>query len=162
MAEKTIKTLIRALELEPHPEGGYYRETYRSRELVRRQDNGERSAGTGIYFLLPGEVCTRWHRVNADELWHFYKGAPLVLEVLDADGQFHRKQLYNDVSSEAEFQALVPGSCWQRAYSRGDYSLAGCTVSPGFLFDDFEMTKAGELASIYPQFADEINHNPFE
>lgn len=161
MSDKKPETIIAALELEPHPEGGYYRETYRSSERVCRENNSWRAAGTGIYFLLPDEICTNWHRVKSDELWHFYKGDELILEIIDRDGSFQQFRLGDAITDQTDLQALVPANCWQRAYSTGLYSLAGCTVSPGFEFEDFEMMETELLAKKYRQIADKINYNPF-
>lgn len=161
MAEKRmVEQIIQTLQLEPHPEGGYYRETYRSAEQVRQGGENARNAGTGIYFLLPANVCTNWHRVSSDELWHFYKGDKLMLEIVDTEGNFSQLQLGADLSEE-RLQALVPKNCWQRAYSTGDYSLVGCTVAPGFEFEDFEMIVPQQLADQHPNIAPKIMHDPF-
>ncbi|NGP87339.1 cupin domain-containing protein [Aliifodinibius halophilus] len=156
-----VSRIVSELSLEPHPEGGYYRETYRSKVEVTETDEKIRSAGTGIYFLLPAKVCTNWHRVSSDELWHFYKGDDLVLELIDEEKQFIRYKLGNSISDGAFFQQLVPTNCWQRAYSIGSYSLVGCTVSPGFEFEDFEMLGQEELAKQYPEIAQKILFDPF-
>lgn len=161
MSANEVQGIIDALNLALHPEGGYYRETYRSNEFIRRSNGDKHSAGTGIYFLLPQNVCTNWHRVSSDELWHFYRGDQLVLEIIDGNERFHRRFLNDNPDGEIILQELVPKNCWQRAYSTGRYSLCGCTVSPGFEFEDFEMTEADELASHYPAFASEITFNPF-
>lgn len=157
-----MQSIIERLDLSPHPEGGYYREIYRSKEKVRRPDDASvRDAATSIYFLVPERIATNWHRVRSDELWHFYKGDPLVLEIIDREGHFSRQVLHNRLDSEAEFQQVVPANGWQRAYSRGDYSLVGCTVAPGFEFEDFEMVAPDELVNQYPGLADEIKRDPF-
>lgn len=157
----TVDEIIDQLHLSPHPEGGYFREVYRADGEVNRETGSSRSAGTGIYFLLPAAVCTNWHRVNSDELWHFYQGDALKLEIIDERGNFKQYKLHNNFSDESTFQALVPQNCWQRAYSLGEYSLVGCTVSPGFEFDDFEMVESQELISQFPDFKAEILRNPF-
>lgn len=155
-----MQNIIELLKLEPHPEGGFYKETYRSDEIVQSY-RGERSTGTGIYFLLPQQVCTSWHRVTSDELWHFYKGDQLILEIIDGNGSFHRNYLHDNLKGDMVFQELVPQGCWQRAYSTGRYSLCGCTVSPGFEFEDFEMIKTDELATQFPGIASQITYKPF-
>lgn len=154
---KSQKEIINKLNLEPHPEGGFYRETYRSDEMVVDEAGEKMSAGTGIYFLLPEGVCTSWHRVTSDEFWHFYEGEEMMLEIINKEGVFGRFSLSNDL----EFQKVVPRNCWQRAYSLGEYSLVGCTVCPGFEFTKFEMMEADELAEHYPEIGNEIKRNPF-
>lgn len=161
MSELTASEIIEQLDLEKHPEGGYFRETYRANEIVQGEDEKDRSAGTGIYFLLAEGVCTNWHRVSSDELWHFYKGEKLVLEVIDSQGNFNRLFLNNELSDEGKFQQLIPKHCWQRAYSMGSYTLVGCTVNPGFEFEDFEMIEVDELANKFPDISAEITRNPF-
>ncbi len=152
--------IIDSLDLSLHPEGGYYRETYKSDQQVRLPDEVQRHAGTGIYFLLTEGVLSDWHRVRWDELWHFYDGDLLILEVIDQDGKLNKLKLGKDFDDDVEFQQLVPQNCWQRAYSTGDYSLVGCTVSPGFEFEDFEMIKPENLAEKYPNIRDEILNSP--
>ncbi|HKK46525.1 MAG TPA: cupin domain-containing protein [Balneolaceae bacterium] len=156
-----IQKIINHLNLSLHPEGGYYREIYRSTEKIQRENSQTRHAATGIYFLIPYGVCTDWHRVNSDELWHFYTGAPLVLEIIDADGNFSQLLLHDKLDTEAEFQGVVQKNCWQRAYSRGEYSLVGCTVAPGFEFEDFEMIEPERLAKRFSKIGAEIVRNPF-
>jgi len=158
---RDYQTIIEALDLSPHPEGGFYKEVYRSSTRVRAE-NKTRDAGTGIYFLLPAGVCSNWHRVRSDELWHFYQGDELVLEFISEERSFQRVMLNNDLSEHSTFQQLVPKDCYQRAYSRGHYSLVGCTVSPGFEFEDFEMIEPQKLASFYPDFENEIVSNPVD
>ncbi|MDZ7681402.1 MAG: cupin domain-containing protein [Fodinibius sp.] len=161
MAQPTYKQIVDDLELSPHPEGGYYKEIYRSDHRVQRDEGAARSAGTGIYFLLPDQLCTNWHRVASDELWHFYRGDKLVLEIIDANGDFKQLLLADEIETDGSYQALVPRNCWQRAYSTGLYSLVGCTVSPGFEFDDFEMIEPEVLAERHPDIAEEITGDPF-
>lgn len=153
--------IVDLLDLSPHPEGGYYREVFRSDEEVIRADGESRDGGTAIYFLLPSEVCTSWHRVRSDELWHFYEGVKLILEIISPDGNFRRLFLCDKLSADCDYQGLVPQNCWQRAYSTGAYTLAGCTVTPGFEFEDFEMTEKEELAKRHPNIAREIKKDPF-
>lgn len=153
--------IIEALDLSSHPEGGYFRETYRSEQTVDLSNGVQRSAGTCIYFMLTEGDLSDWHRVRSDELWHFYSGDVLMLEIIDQQGEFKQLKLGNAFFDDAEFQHLVPQNCWQRAYSTGRYSLVGCTVSPGFEFEDFEMVDAEELAGQYPKIANYIMATPF-
>ena len=161
MGNTTYEDIVESLELSPHPEGGYYKEVYRSKEKVQKANGNQRTAGTGIYFLLQQEVCTNWHRVASDERWHFYKGDRLILEIIDQDGSFERSYLDDKLSGDSCFQGLVPRNCWQRAYSTGAYSLVGCTVAPGFEFEDFEMVKQEALVQEFPNIASKIRHDPF-
>jgi predicted cupin superfamily sugar epimerase len=125
--------LIRLLDLKPHPEGGHFRETFRD----TRVENG-RAASTAIYFLLTRGERSHWHRVDAVETWHYYAGAPLVLEMAGEHG-VRRMKLGPDISMGERPQGIVPAGTWQAAESLGDWTLCGCTVAPGFQFAGFEM-----------------------
>jgi len=132
MASSEADRLIKLLDLAPHPEGGYFRETFR--------DSGSagRSPSTAIYFLLTAGEVSRWHRVDAAEVWHFYRGAPLELRI--------GKQVYvlgSDIDEAQAPQIVVPPNEWQSARSLGDYTLVGCTVAPGFEFAHFEIAPDG-------------------
>ena len=126
--------LIAQLKLEPHPEGGYYREIFRSAGLVTPADGrGPRAALTTIYYLLSAGVVSRWHRVTSDEVWHLYEGGPLEVLSVDPDCTAvarHKLEAQTPVCT-------VPAGHWQAALPLGDYALAGCTVGPGFDFADF-------------------------
>ena len=129
------KDLISELRLEPHPEGGYFREIFRSQHQVKPLDErSARSALTTIYFLLLKGQHSRWHRVASDEAWHFYEGDPLVVYWIDTQNGTHK-----EVLASGHPLCVVPAGCWQAAKPRGEYSLVGCTVGPGFDFQDFEM-----------------------
>ncbi len=134
----TADEIIRLLDLEPHPEGGRYRQTFRNSRTV----DGGRAASTAIYFLLARGERSHWHRVDAVEVWHFYAGAPLALEIA-ADGGRELITLGNDLASGQRPQGVVPAHAWQAARSLGDWTLVGCTVAPGFEFAKFEMAPAG-------------------
>lgn len=125
---------IAALGLAPHPEGGRFVETWRDAAL-----GGGRGAGTAIYFLLRAGETSRWHRIDATEIWHHYDGAPLLLETVGASGAVEPRRLGTDLASGERPQLVVPPFAWQRARSLGDYTLVGCTVSPAFDFDRFEI-----------------------
>lgn len=135
----TADALIKQLNLAPHPEGGWYRQTW-----IAEAENGGRPAGTCIYFLLKAGESSRWHRVDAVEIWHYYAGAPLVLSMAKTAAGPARDQLLgpNLIGGEAP-QLIVPTHHWQAARSTGDYTLVGCTVSPAFQFDGFEMMDQG-------------------
>lgn len=127
---------MRQLQLQPHPEGGWYRELYRSGRQVLTP-GAARSALTSIYYLLERQQLSRWHVVDADEVWHFYGGAPLDLFAYDpASRQLVRRQL-TALSDGGEPAAVVPAAVWQAARTLGDYSLVGCSVAPGFEYSGF-------------------------
>jgi predicted cupin superfamily sugar epimerase len=137
--------LVERLGMAPHPEGGFYRETFRSGELVAPRGRPvERSALTTVYFLLVDGGFSRWHRVLADEAWHFYEGDPLELHWTPDDGpQVAQATLGpvadRDLGLERAPVQVVPAGWWQTARTTGAYTLVGCTVGPGFDFADFEM-----------------------
>jgi uncharacterized protein len=134
MSGLTAAGVIATLGLAPHPEGGYYRETFRDTATV----NG-RAASTCIYFLLPAGAISRWHRVDAVETWHWYAGAPLDLRVAPDDRTYTAIRLGNAIAHGERPQAVVPNGHWQQAASLGDWTLVGCTVAPGFEFAGFEI-----------------------
>ncbi|CTQ34152.1 cupin domain-containing protein [Jannaschia rubra] len=130
----TADDIIAALRLEPHPEGGWYRQTF-----VADTAPGTRPAGTAILFLLRRDEPSHWHRIDADELWFFHAGAPLVLSVAaTAEGPAREVTLGPDLAKMA-WQGIVPRTHWQAAATTGDWSLVSCTVSPGFRFEGFEL-----------------------
>ena len=135
----TADDIIRLLDLKPHPEGGYFRETFRD----TRQVEGNRVASTVIYFLLARGQRSHWHRVDAVEVWHWYAGAPLELEVAQSEGRIERCTLGSDLASGQRPQAIVPAHAWQEAQTLGEWTLCGCTVAPGFDFGGFELAPAG-------------------
>lgn len=126
--------IIAELGLAPHPEGGYYRETFRDDHAPLG-----RAASTAIYFLLKAGQISRWHRVDAAEVWHHYDGAPLRLTMSSQCGQTTNVTLGRNLAAGDRPQAIVPRGHWQRAQSLGDWTLVGCTVAPGFTFDTFEL-----------------------
>ncbi len=148
--------LIHRLDLLPHPEGGYYRETYRAADSVTRGDGALRSASTAIYYLLCDGAWSTWHRIRSDELWHFHAGNALHVHVLAPDGGYRCLRLGDALADpDAAFQALVPAGSWFAAELANPavpnaYALAGCTVAPGFEFSEFELADAAELQRLYP------------
>jgi predicted cupin superfamily sugar epimerase len=134
----SANALIRELNLRPHPEGGHYREMFRD---VRGSDNRARS--TAIYFLLRAGEVSHWHRIDACEVWHWYAGSPLALSIAPTRGAAVRQILGNDFAAGHRPQIVVPERAWQSAESLGAYTLAGCTVAPGFDFDRFEVAPKG-------------------
>ena len=133
--------LIDALELEPHPEGGHYREVYRSPDHVTTASRGDRPAVTTIYFLLTAGECSRWHVVQSDEIWHFYEGDQLELLVLDPATLEARRVALGPFDTGQEPVHVVPRGQWQAARTTGAYTLVGCSVGPGFEFADFRLMR---------------------
>ncbi len=154
----TTKQLIEQYQLQPHPEGGWYKETYRSAEGIAatalpERFRGERSFSTAIYFLLEQGNFSAFHKIKSDECWHFYAGETLHVYVLHIDGQLEIIKLGTDILNGEIFQYVVPANCWfaSRPSPESSFCFVGCTVSPGFDFADFEMAKAEELILLYPQ-----------
>ena len=152
---------IEKLELAPHPEGGYFRQTYKSEMRVTAEalrHGGARAASTAIYFLLEGESFSAFHRLCSDEMWHFYAGSPLIVHVISPDGAYSNILLGNDPEAGQQFHAVVRAGCWFASHVAEwkGWALVGCTVAPGFEFEDFEMAKREELVQNYPQHADLI------
>ena len=149
---------IDLLGLSRHPEGGWYREVYRAREGVAQaalpaRFGGDRSFSTAIYYLLEAGQSSALHRIAADELWHFYEGQPLGVEVIHPDGRHETLLAGRNAAGGERPLAVVPAGCWFGAsvQSAEGYSLVGCTVAPGFDFADFEMGDRGELLQLFPQ-----------
>jgi len=134
----TAADVIARLGLQPHPEGGHYRETFRDGRL----DASGRALSTAIYFLLARHQRSHWHRIDAAEVWHYYAGSALRLQI--ADRRCRRSiSLGPDLAAGEVPQAVVPAQAWQAAESTGDWTLVGCTVAPGFEFSSFELAAPG-------------------
>jgi uncharacterized protein len=133
-ANLSAQDVIRRLDLKPHPEGGHFRESFRD----ARQVDG-RAESTAIYFLLARGERSHWHRVDAVEVWHWYAGAPLALEISQTAGRVERVTLGCDLNAGERPQAVVPAHAWQAAQSLGEWTLVGCTVAPGFEYAGFEL-----------------------
>jgi len=149
--------LVRELGLAPHPEGGFYRELFRSRRMVRTDDGrSERWAATTIFYLLRGTDVNRWHRVASDEIWHWYEGAPLELHMLDPQLARAKTEMMGPVGEAQVPVRTVPAGCWQAVRCTGEYTLAGCTVAPGFEFSDFRLLRESpelseKLTAAFPE-----------
>lgn len=155
--------LIRKLELTDHPEGGYYKEVYRSNGVIgpNADDTGYpagRNFFTSIYYLLEGSDTSSFHRIKSDETWHFYSGSPVTIHIIHPDSLYEALYLGPDLEKGQAFQHTVPGGSWFGvSVDKADsYILAGCTVSPGFDFDDFEMGDSYKLKQAFPEHADII------
>ncbi len=159
---KSAEYWIENLLLEKHPEGGWFKEVYRSEEIVSMQCltegfSGARNISTSIFYLLEGDDFSTFHRIKSDEIWHFYTGSSAI-EILSIEERTIRKQLLGDNSQEYQnFQVVVPQNTWfaARLTNKNGFALAGCTVSPGFHFDDFEMGTE-KLIKEYPELEKEI------
>jgi uncharacterized protein len=156
MSVMKARELVRQLSLLPHPEGGWYREIYRSRERVQTR-RGLRSALTTIHYLLEQQQLSRWHVVESPEIWHFYEGAPLDLFAYVPATRHLARHVLGSVCEGSESVVVIEAGVWQAARSRGELSLVGCTVGPGFEFGDFRFVAAladheahftGELAEL--------------
>jgi hypothetical protein len=134
----SAEDVIRLLDLKPHPEGGYYRETFRDCQTI----DGDRAASTAIYFLLKRGERSHWHRVDAAEAFHWHAGSPLELRIHTNAGT-QALRLGPDLALGERPQAVVPARAWQAAESLGDWTLVGCTVAPGFRFEGFELAPPG-------------------
>ena len=153
-----IEFLIEKFDLSPHPEGGYFKETYRSAETIEeialpKNYKGSRNHSTCIYFLLTSNIFSAFHKINQDEIWHFYSGSPLKLYIISDKGEYSEHIVGNEFSSEQVAQFVVPGDHWfaAKTIKPNSYSFVGCTVAPGFDFADFVLPKRNELIAKFPQ-----------
>jgi predicted cupin superfamily sugar epimerase len=153
---REAQEIIAALELQEHPEGGFYRETFRAPLLLSGlpyvASGAHRHACTAIYFLLPAGSFSAFHRIPSDEIWHHYQGDPVLLHMIDERGEHRTERLGAAVSQTERPQAVVPSGVWQAAVPVGErYALLGCTVAPGFDFADFEMPGRRDLVRRFPE-----------
>lgn len=154
----TAQDWIDHLDLAPHPEGGYFRETYRTSESIPEQTlpdrfDGSRDLATLIYFLLPADAFSTLHRIQQDEVWHFYAGAPITLHQIAPDGTYTTQTLGRAVTEGQQLHTVVPATVWFGATVEADegYGLVGCTTAPAFEFDDFELAERAALTEAHPQ-----------
>lgn len=159
----SAKKIIKKLELIPHPEGGYYRESYRSTELIKDRSlperySGNRSFSTSIYFLLNREDKSHFHRILSDEIWHFYSGSALLIHCIDDNGNYILHRLGNNLDKEERPQITIKHSTWFAAEveEKDSYALIGCTVAPGFEFQDFELGTKEKLLELFSKHSDLI------
>ncbi len=146
---------IEQLELEKHPEGGYFKETYRAKEEVTNRNGDNRSASTGIYFLMTPTAFSAFHKIESDEMWHFYEGAALSVYIIKPTGELEILKIGKDIENGEQLQGVVPAGCWfaSKVDIPNAYSLVGCTVAPGFDFNDFKLANRKELTQEYPKHA---------
>ncbi len=155
MQNQTASYWIGYLQLQPHPEGGYYKEVFRSdHQVIRQSSPGIRQACTSIYYLLEGTDYSGFHRLASDEIWYFHKGSPLLLHVIN-EVSIHCTFELSDTSS-GNLSIVIKAGLWFAAEipSEAGYTLASCAVAPGFEFSEFEMAKKKELTVLYPQHSD--------
>ena len=152
---------IRGLQLVPHPEGGHYRETYRSPETVQHaalpsRFPGNRCFATSIYYMLQSNEVSMFHRIRSDEIWYHHDGAAIIIHVIEQGGRYRTLRLGRDIGAGDAPQAVVPAGGWFGATVEGDFALAGCSVAPGFDFADFELARREALLEEFPQYGDII------
>lgn len=154
---KSAEYWIEQLNLQAHPEGGYFNETYRSKDRLHESKlpdryNTSRVFGTSIYFLLTTESVSNFHRLASDEIWHYHQGGSALIYMISKDGELSSSRIGNDLEAGESLQVIIPRGTWFAAeVVRGDYTLVGCTVAPGFEFEDFELADRSGLSSAYPQ-----------
>lgn len=160
---RKAKQYIQKLQLKKHPEGGYFKEIYRSGEIISvdklpQRYNSKRSVSTSIYFLLEGNQFSSFHRLKSDEIWHFYDGVTVVVYIIDSKGRLEVKRVGSNISEGDNFQLTINAGSWFAAelIDKKEYALIGCTVSPGFDFNDFELGKRDELIRQFPDHAEII------
>ena len=163
-SEVTGNSLIKHLNLEPHPEGGWYRQTYQSEEYIKRaalpgRFVEDRAISTAIFYLLQHGHFSAFHRIKSDECWHFYSGGALFIHVIKGDGEYLHVTLGNNIRKREKFQYVVPAEAWFAVEPAPGtlFALAGCTVAPGFDFRDVEMGRKRSLSSLFPQHEEIIN-----
>ncbi|MBM3434660.1 MAG: cupin domain-containing protein [Bacteroidetes bacterium] len=153
----TAQFWIDRLRLSPHPEGGYFREIYRSDEIIHKKNlpdrySGFRNFSSSIYFLLESNEFSAFHRIKSDEIWHFYSGSALSIISINVHGQLLEQRLGNPTEEGDVLQLTIPRGSWfmAKVNAVASFSLVGCTVAPGFDFDDFELGKKAELTRKFP------------
>ena len=159
----TAKDIINQFDLTEHPEGGFYKETYRSKSKISNENLasnfvGDRNVSTCIYFLLTPEKFSAFHKINQDEIWHFYKGTTLKLHMISPTGEYSFVLIGNDLANNEQPQFVVPATYWFAAevIQENSYAFTGCTVAPGFDFRDFVLPERKELTVLFPQHKDII------
>ena len=153
-----IEALINHYNLLPHPEGGFYRQTYEASEQILREAlperfDGNRNFSTAIYFLLPFGNFSAFHRIKSDEVWHFYEGCALHIHVIHPNGDYECLKLGSNMNNGENYQLVVPANAWfasEPTGEKGTFALVGCTVAPGFDFADFELADAEKLVKQFP------------
>lgn len=154
-----IEELVNHYNLLPHPEGGFYRQTYAASEQISKEAlperfDGNRNFSTAIYFLLPFGNFSAFHRIKSDEVWHFYEGCALHIHVIHPNGDYECLKLGSNMNNGESYQLVVPANAWFASEPIGDtgsFALVGCTVAPGFDFSDFELAEVATLTNQFPK-----------
>ncbi|WP_299245516.1 cupin domain-containing protein [uncultured Aquimarina sp.] len=161
--DKKVEEIVTRLSMKPHPEGGFYKETYRSDDIIPKEVfngkfSGDRNCCTGIFFLLTSENFSAFHRIKQDEMWHFYGGNSLYVHVITPEGVYTRHAVGMKLDQGETPQLVVPAGCWFASSVKDieGYSFVGCTVSPGFDFADFELASRDILVNQYPDHSEII------
>lgn len=156
---KTAKYWREKLKLDKHPEGGWFKQVYKSDEIIKREHlperySGARHTGTSIYFLITDKEFSAFHRIKSDEIWHFYEGSTITIHIINPEGVYSAIKLGNNFENGEVFQYTIPHGFWFAATvdEADSFALIGCTVSPGFDYDDFEIGKRKELVKLYPAY----------
>jgi uncharacterized protein len=156
------KLIIEKLKMISHPEGGFFKEIYRSKQVISNSSlpikhSGDRNFSTSIYYLLVGEQISHFHRLKSDEIWHFYKGSPIILHCI-SEGKYFQIKIGNNFEKDEVPQYVIYAGVWFAAEveDKTSYSLVGCTVAPGFDYSDFELGKREDLLKQFPQFKEII------
>ena len=154
---KSAEYWIEKLKLQKHPEGGWFKEVYKSDEKIlkdhlHKRFSGARHHSTSIYFLLSGNEFSAFHRIKSDELWHFYEGSAITVHMIDENGKYSKALVGNNFDNGEAFQNVVPHGVWfaSELSDKNSYALVGCTVAPGFDFEDFEMGDRDTLLKMFP------------
>lgn len=163
--DKTAQKLIEHLSLSKHPEGGWYREIYRSSDVIPahalpHRYGDARNVSTSIYYMLTGNEFSAFHRLKSDEIWHFYMGTPLKIWMIDENGNLSSIILGQNIEANECLQYVIKRNTWFAAslIQTDSFALLGCTVAPGFHFSDFELGKRNELKNLFPFYEDIINN----
>lgn len=159
----TAKQIITKFNLTEHPEGGYYKENYRCNGIIKNEHLssefiGDRNYATSIYFLLTSDKFSAFHKINQDEIWHFYKGNSLKLHMISPNGDYSFAMIGNNLEQNEQPQFVVPAGYWFAAevLEKDAYAFTGCTVAPGFDFKDFVLPKRDDLIALFPKHSEII------
>ena len=152
---KNANYWIEKLGLEKHPEGGWFRQVHKSDEIIKKEHlperySGSRHYGTSIYFLITGKEFSVFHRIKSDEIWHFYEGSQITIHLINTKGKYSTVKLGNNFENGEVFQYTIPHGVWFAAETES-FALIGCTVSPGFDYEDFELGKREEMVKMFPE-----------
>ncbi|WP_405205721.1 cupin domain-containing protein [Aquimarina sp. LLG6339-5] len=161
---KEVEKIVEKLDMKSHPEGGFYKETYRSKgvipkDVLAEEFSGDRSYCTGIYFLLTSDNFSAFHKIKQDEMWHYYAGSSLYVHVITPEGKYIKYTVGMNLDQGELPQLVVPANSWFASSVKDNegYSFVGCTVSPGFDFNDFELAERNFLIKLYPDHLETIS-----